>query len=240
VALHDELEEDIVRALATTWDLREGQVVPTTDDVALGGGGVRLDATVLYADLAESSTLVNDVHRQVAAKVMKSYLACSARIIADQGGAITSYDGDRIMGVFVGSAKNTCAVRAGLMINYVVHRLLRPELPSTFRSLARLGFRIRHGVGIDTSEVLVVRAGRRGENDLIWVGRAANMAAALSGLRVEGGSVYISADVHRQAHVSVKRVRGALGLGGFIWDAKEFLWKGNTWPIRVTNYCWRP
>ncbi|MGB6659152.1 MAG: hypothetical protein WBE90_08670, partial [Xanthobacteraceae bacterium] len=42
---------------------------------------------------------------------------------------------------------------------------------------------LAHCTGIDTSEVLVVRAGIRNNNDLIWVGSAPNVTAKLSALR---------------------------------------------------------
>jgi class 3 adenylate cyclase len=38
---------------------------------------------------------------------------------------------------------------------------------------------LRHVVGIDTSNLLVAKTGVRGDNDLVWVGRAANWAAKL-------------------------------------------------------------
>ena len=41
-------------------------------------------------------------------------------------------------------------------------------------------YAVRQSVGIDTSELFVVRTGIRGANDLVWVGRAANHAAKLS------------------------------------------------------------
>jgi len=38
----------------------------------------------------------------VAAEIYKTYLHCAAKIIRSEGGSITSYDGDRIMGIFIG------------------------------------------------------------------------------------------------------------------------------------------
>lgn len=41
---------------------------------------------------------------------------------------------------------------------------------------------IAHTVGIDVSDLRAVRTGVRGDNDLVWVGRAANYAAKLTAL----------------------------------------------------------
>lgn len=54
MALLDDLEHDISDVLSASWDLRDGEVVPSTENVALSGGGVKIAATMLYADLAES------------------------------------------------------------------------------------------------------------------------------------------------------------------------------------------
>ena len=41
MAVADAVEEDIDDVLSDTWDIRDGQVVPETEDVALSGGGDR-------------------------------------------------------------------------------------------------------------------------------------------------------------------------------------------------------
>ena len=53
-----------------------------------------------------------------AAEVYKAFLRCAARIIRAEGGAITAYDGDRVMAVFVGEGKNTAAVRCALKVHW--------------------------------------------------------------------------------------------------------------------------
>ena len=52
MARSDILKSDVQTIIATQWDLRKGQKVPSTDSVVLAGGAVELDATFLYADLA--------------------------------------------------------------------------------------------------------------------------------------------------------------------------------------------
>ena len=68
-------------------------------NIQLGNDAVKLEGTVLYADLDDSTKLVDTMSPEFAAEVYKSYLVCAARIIRDQGGVITAYDGDRIMAV---------------------------------------------------------------------------------------------------------------------------------------------
>ncbi len=53
MGLSDDISKDIQKSIDSPWKLRKGQVVPSTTDVALDGGAVELDATFLYADLAD-------------------------------------------------------------------------------------------------------------------------------------------------------------------------------------------
>src|ERR1017187_1988021 len=64
----------------------------------------------------------------VAAEIYKTYLHCAAKIIRSEGGSITSYDGDRIMGIFIGDDHSTSAARCCLRINYAVREIVNPAL----------------------------------------------------------------------------------------------------------------
>ncbi len=183
MALKDDISSEVDRALAQTWELRDGTVVPETDAVKLAGGGVRLEAAMLYADLADS-TRIAMWDKRVAARLFKAFLASSARIIRARGGYIRSFDGDRVMGVFIGNVKNTSAAKAALNINYLVNEIIRPKFESKYDAFNNGTFSIGHSVGIDVSDLLVTRAGIANNNDLIWVGSAPNVAAKLSSIRV--------------------------------------------------------
>ena len=54
-------------------------------------------------------------------------------------------------------------------MNYVVSKIIQPNLQTDFQSFKEAGFTISHCVGIDTSPVLTVRAGQRGSNDLVFI-----------------------------------------------------------------------
>jgi len=68
--MEGELADAVNAIIKEGWDLRDGQVVPETDDITLGNSGVKLDATVLYADLADSTELAI-FDREIAAEVYK-------------------------------------------------------------------------------------------------------------------------------------------------------------------------
>ena len=100
--------------------------------MALGNDGVILDGTVLYADFDGSTELVNTKKPEFAAAIYKSFLACAARIIRHRGGSITGYDGDRIMAVFIGGAKNITATETGLKINYAVLKIINHAIKDQY------------------------------------------------------------------------------------------------------------
>lgn len=200
MALKDELVTYVQKVLDDQWQRRQGQKVPEPEDLALKNEAVELEAAVLYADLAASTKMVNGYSDWFAAEIYKNYLYCAAKIIRSNGGTITAYDGDRIMGVFIGDSKNSNAAKCGLQINYastnIVNELTKKKHPTT-------DFVLKQKVGIDTSQLFIARTGIRGSNDLVWVGNAANNAAKLAALDPRYPT-YISAEVYGRLNETSK------------------------------------
>ena len=212
--LRDELSEEVDKIFRTTWDVRDGREVPEAEDVALGNEAVKLEeAVVLYADMSGSTKLVDGHKWHFAAEIYKAFLYCAARIIRSEGGVITAYDGDRIMAVYIGDAKNTSAARTALKINYCRVEIITPLLAKRYSSVQ---YQLRHVVGIDRSELHAARTGVRGANDLVWVGRAANYAAKLSDLSSDYPS-RITQDVYDRLRDELKFSNG------------KSIWEATTW-----------
>lgn len=189
-----EILGEVTKTFAAKWVTREGKVVPGQDAIKLGNDGVKLDATVLYADMADSTALVDSFHDWFAAEIYKSYLLAACHVIRNNQGEITAFDGDRVMAVFIGQTKNTAAAKAALQIRYVVQEInirLKQSYPSSTYQLAQT-------IGIDTSSILVARTGIRNANDLVWVGPAANHAAKLCAEGNETFPIAISEAVYKK------------------------------------------
>jgi class 3 adenylate cyclase len=227
MGLKSELEEEVGTIFRKVWTEHDGTVVPSEDSIKLENDGVNLDATVLYADMADSTDLVDRDKPKFAAEIYKTFLHCAGKIIRDEGGDITAYDGDRIMAVFITGAKNTSAVRASMKIKWAVQEIIAPAQKKQY---ATSDYTLRHAVGIDTSKLFVARTGVRGANDLVWVGRAANHAAKLAALP-EGYS-YISADVYNTILDEAKYSNGSNMWETLKWDAFD----GRT--IYRSSYRW--
>lgn len=228
--LKEDLQE-IVKKIVTTdqWTTRDAEVVPEPEDLGLGNDAAKLQATVLYADMAGSTQLVDSQSPHVAAEVYKSYMACAARIIKNNGGTITAYDGDRVMGIFIGGLKNTTAAKTALQINWAVRNIVNPGLRTQYGHNA---YQMKHVIGVDTSPIFACRIGVRNDNDIVWVGRAANYAAKLTTLSEY--PVYITGAVFDGMKDSSK-------FGG---TPERLMWEERSWTpmngLRIfrSNWSW--
>jgi class 3 adenylate cyclase len=204
VTLEEELRDEVSEIFSARWTERDGTVVPTDNSVSLGNEGVNVNATVLYADMADSTKLVDSKTKTFAAEIYKSYLRCAAKIIRSEDGAITAYDGDRVMAVYMGDRKNTRAVRSALKINYAIQEIVIPAMKAIYTSTDYVPKGV---IGVDTSKLLVAKTGVRSASDLVWVGRAANYAAKLAALP-HSHPTYITAEVFDVMNDEIKTWNG--------------------------------
>lgn len=232
----DDIDTAIKKIFTATWQVRDGIVVPATKDVVLANGAVNLDAVVLYADLADSTKLARTLPASVAAKVVRAFLASMTTLVTYSGGAVRSFDGDRVMGVFVGDSKNSAAAKCALRMNYVVTKLLRPAAEAQFPSLITKGYAIGHCVGVASSKVFVVRAGIRDNNDLVFIGSAPNIAAKLSDLREGSYSSFITWKVYNNLNKESKF--GADGRN--MWEKAERRLGDENWDCYRSTWWWKP
>lgn len=236
MSLLDDLNIKVSEILSKTWNTRDGTVVPTTTSVALAGGAVNVDVAVLYADLAESSILADDFYRTTAAKIIRAFLYCMCRLITEHNGVITSFDGDRVMGIFMGNSKNTNATTCALKMKYVVSEIIKPKVSNFFASVEKNAFDISHG--IDTGKILAVKAGQRDSNDLVWVGRPAFLAAKLSSIREDVYNTFISEDVFNVLDKSAKM--GGPNNDQLMWEKRSYNYKNEQITVYRSSWHWKP
>jgi class 3 adenylate cyclase len=235
MALLNSLTEEVETILDIAWDERSGNIIPDTTDVVLKNGAVKLEATFLYADLAGSSVLAKKCPWETTAKIIRTYLDTSVRLIRHHGGEIRSFDGDRVMGIFKGDSPNTSAANCARKIDWVVENLINPKAKAKFKSIQNNDIQIKHCVGIDTSEARAVRSGIRNNNDLIWIGKAPSFAAKLSDIREYPFSVYISNDCFKKLNETAKK-NGEES----IWVARTFTLNEETHTVYRTKHMLSP
>lgn len=201
----DDLNTWVKDIYDTSFDVRDGNVVPDTDTVTLKDGAVKVDATFLYADLAGSSKLAQLCPWSTTAKVIRSYLYCSVKLIRAWGGHVRSFDGDRVMAVFMGDNMHDNATYCAREIDWAVTFVINPKATAYFKSISDANYKIRHCVGIDSGDARAVRAGIRDNNDLIWIGKPPSFAAKLSDVRDYPNEVFISSRVYNRLSDAAKK-----------------------------------
>jgi len=223
----DDVTEAVNDILSEQWEPRRGYAIPP--DVGLeSNDGILLDSVaVMYADLKDSTGMVNGLPPKMSAEIYRAFLAACGKLVNAEGGSITAYDGDRIMAVFGDENKEDQAVRCAMKIQYVGTQLINPRLKTWWPAAP---YEVKHVVGIDVSKMLVARTGVRGANDLVWVGTAANYAAKLATLGKFGHSTYITP-------VVLNALGDACKFGG---KDKKYMWEETTWDGRtIHRSAWR-
>ncbi len=225
MGLSGDLAAEVATIFKAQWSVRDGDKVPESEDLKLGNDAVKLEGAVLYADMADSTELVDSHQPHFAAEVYKSFLHCAAKLIRSEGGVVTAYDGDRIMGVYIGDSKRTNAAKTALRINWAVLDVINPAIKAQYQTT----FVLKHVTAVDVSSLFIARTGVRGANDLVWVGRAANHAAKMASLSHDFAS-RISADVYDTMNKSSKTSQD----GRSMWEAAT--WNNKT--IYRSNWKW--
>ena len=197
--MRDDLNSEVRKILQEPWQVSQARRAPRPEELDLDNVGSTIQAPVLYADLDESTKLVDCQDDVFAGQVYKVYLVTAGRVIRSEQGAITAYDGDRIMAVYTGRKICERAVRSAMKINYVVQEIINPAMRE-LKPGAR--YEVKQSVGVDCSELLVIKAGIRSANDTVWVGRAANYAAKLSSRPAPG--THISPETYNQLPPELK------------------------------------
>jgi class 3 adenylate cyclase len=173
--------------------------------------------------------MVNGYNWDFAGEIYKNYLYCASRLIRNEGGVITAYDGDRVMGVFIGDYQSSSAAKCALKINYAVRKIINPALKAQYPSS---NFSVAQCIGIDTSEVYASRTGVRGDNDLVWIGRAPNYAAKLTELSQLGLTWITEAVFHRLSNETKSASDGRL-----MWQKRSWTQMANH-TVYLSTWQW--
>jgi adenylate cyclase len=235
MTVQDDLKANVKDIFDTKFDVRDGTVVPEAEDVTLKNGAVKLKATFLYADLAGSSRIATVCPWDTTAKIIRAYLDCASRIIRKRGGHIRSFDGDRVMGVFIGSSPNTDATKCAREIFWTTENIIEPMAKENFQSVRNNNVQITQSIGVACGETRAVRAGIRASNDLIWIGKAPSFAAKLSDIRNWPYCVHLSKESY-DAMGDLEKIHN----GQHLWEYLQHNFAGGSETSYRTKYMLSP
>lgn len=119
-------------------------------------------------------------------------------------------------------------------MNWAFINIVRPKVYAAAPILQQNGYSLEHTAGVDIGNVLLVRAGVRGDSDLISIGAASNIAARLSEIREPGYRSYITKAVYDQLSDELK-----LSKRINMWEARSLAIKGKSYSLYRSSYWWR-
>ncbi len=160
------------------------------------GDGERKFATVLFADVARSTAIAEQLDPEDWAVVMNGAFAFMNAAVARYGGTVSRLMGDAVLALFGAPIAHEDdaerAVRAGLDIQAAA-----TEHAAGIRQ--RYGFDFAIRVGINTGTAVLAFVGDQVKTEYTAMGDAANIAARMQSA-ARPGTVLISADTHRLVH----------------------------------------
>jgi class 3 adenylate cyclase len=235
MTLLDTIQSEVDKILGIDWQLKDANVIPEAEETELANGAFKIKATFLYAGLADVSLLTEKCSWETTAKIIRAYLDITVRLILAHGGAISSAGGHRVLGIFRGETPNTSAVNCARNIDWVVEKVLNPKANMAFPAIRNNKLSTRHSIGIDTSDAWAVRSGVGKNENLIWIGRAPEFAAQLSGISKYPYSVYISRNCFARL-ADIAKIPGEAN----IWFEKKIKFGDETHTVYRTNGMLRP
>ena len=227
-----DIEKQVSHFIRGNFKIVQSRTIPSSKDLGFGKDGRTIKPAILYADIRRSSEVTERHRRQTTAKIYKSFLYAMANIARHNGGQIRSFDGDRIMVVFPPdkSGENQACIKAvstGKEMAWFFEKILKPKLNQYDNALDC-------GIGIAFGEMLVVRVGlprNSDHNDIVLVGRAANLAAKLSDRGRKPHRIWIDEETYnRLKKGSAKHTQ---------WKSRNIKFAGKTRKAYATKFTQR-
>lgn len=158
--------------------------------------GERRFATVLFADVARSTFIAEQLDPEDWAQIMNGAFGVMNAAVARYDGTVSRLMGDAVLALFGAPVAHEDdaerAVRAGLELQEAVK-----AYGATIKQ--RYGFDFEIRVGINTGTAVLAFVGDAIKTEYTAMGDAANVAARLQSA-AEPGAVLISADTHKLVH----------------------------------------
>jgi predicted ATPase/class 3 adenylate cyclase len=175
--------------------------------------GERKFATILFADVARSTTIAEQLDPEDWALVMNGAFGFMNAAVSRYGGTVSRLMGDAVLALFGAPAAHE--VRAGLEIQEAGMAYAKKV-----KEKHGVDFDLR--VGINTGTAVLAFVGDAVKTEYTAMGDAANIAARLQSM-AEPGTVLISADTHKLVHALFDfRPRGPIEMKGKLAPVESY------------------
>ncbi|KAF5408488.1 MAG: CHASE2 domain protein [Candidatus Udaeobacter sp.] len=159
-------------------------------DFDLRPGGEIVEATIIFTDLENFTTLSEDLDPTEVSAILIAYFEQTTRCILEKRGTIIKYVGDAVMAAW------------GAPVDEPAHAICAAEAACDLRALTEIevrGRKLRTRIGINTGKVLAGNLGSSFRFDYTMIGDATNFASRLESLnKYLGTQILISEAVREQ------------------------------------------
>ena len=166
MSLTNKIENKVRNYLDGDYQIIDTRTIPTVDNVSIGKRAYKMKLCTFCIDLRKSTDLLFSHQKQTSGKIHKAFLSVVADVVLNYNGKIRSFQGDSLIAFWSGHEKKEISksVNAAMILKW----FLNTKLSSLFEKYEKIDF----GIGIDTSEVYILRAGltnSSNNNDLIFI-----------------------------------------------------------------------
>jgi len=159
-------------------------------DFNLRPGGEIVEATILFTDLENFTTLSEDLDPSEVSAILIAYFEQTTRCILEKKGTIIKYVGDAVMAAW------------GAPVDEPAHAICAAEAACDLRALTEIevrGRKLRTRIGINSGKVLAGNLGSSFRFDYTMIGDTTNFASRLESLnKYLGTQILISEAVREQ------------------------------------------
>ncbi len=194
------------------------EIVRHRADVSLGSR--RRMVTVLFSDIRGFTSISEKVEPEQVAEMLREYLTEMTEVVFRHGGTVDKYIGDCIMALYNAPFEDADHAAKAILTGL---EFQERTLAVSARWEAKLGVRIRNGVGINTGEAVVGTMGSRQRLEYTAIGDTVNLASRLEGLTKDYGTSIIVSETTAEA------VKGRF----FTRELGAVAVKGKTLPVKI-------
>ncbi len=158
-------------------------------DFDLRPGGEVVEATVLFTDLENFTTLSEDLDPSEVSAILIAYFEQTTRCILEKKGTIIKYVGDAVMAAW------------GAPIDEPAHAIRAAEAACDLRALTEMevrGKKLRTRIGVNSGKVLAGNLGSSFRFDYTMIGDTTNFASRLESLNKYLGTQILISEAVRE------------------------------------------
>mgnify|MGYP000869306049 FL=1 len=228
----DEIEDKVKDYLDGDYEITETKEIPSVDDVPFGKKAKKMKLCAYCIDIRKSTELLTVHQKQTCGKIHKAFLAAASKVVLENGGEIRSFNGDGLLAFWPANYKSEIskAVKAAMITKWLLDIKLSPH----FEKYRKIDF----GIGIDWSDVYIMRAGiprNSDNNDLIFIGKCVNYATAIANQAGDPNHVEISEAVYDNLEDYVLYGQ-RYGYPEDMWTNGMVKWKGEDHRSKCTSW----